>query len=389
MTPCLRGFYFLGVELKKEISFYIAAFLVDAGIGVLTVAVPLLAIGMDASPFILGFIGFLSSLFYLSLSILFGRLSDKMGSLPFTAGGCVIFSISSVLFFFSSSFTHIFILMGLIGIGMAMFWTPMEVWIAKVSNNLLKSLGYFSVSWCAGISVGSFISGALFQINPRLPFLFIAILCLAAMFFVYRCPKTLSTPVIQEVKKEENKLKNSFLLIGWVMNFAAWFGIGVIRYLFPKLAVNMGITPFMLGILMFVIGAVQALVSYVMGHTSKWHYGINFLILIQLSLCAGFLILFFSNSTSLFICAFALFGIGVGVAYFSSLYYSLAGGCARGERSGIHEMLVGSGGLAGPLLGGIVAQSFNVRAPFALCAIVMLCAIVLEKNIVRKNEKRM
>lgn len=374
--------------MNREIFFYIAAFLIDAGIGVLSVAVPLRAIEMNASPFILGFIGFLLSLFYLSFSLVFGRLSDKKGSRPFMVGGCLIFLFSAIFFLFVNSLTRIFILMGLVGVGMGMFWSPMEVWIAKVSDNLPKSIGHFSVAWCAGIAVGSFTSGALFQIDWRLPFLIIALSSMLALFFVYRCPLVSSAPIVhQAAKGKEDKTRSSFLQIGWILNFAAWFGVGTVRYLFPKLAVDLNITPFVLGVLMFLIGAIQALISYIMGKTSGWHYRFKVLVLIQILMCFGFLILVFSSSVLLFLCAFIVFGIGMGVAYFSSLYYSLTGGHSQGERSGIHEMLVGSGGLAGPLIGGIVAQSFNMRAPFILCAVLMLVAMVIAKYIYSKYEK--
>ena len=361
----------------------------------LTIAVPLLAIRMNASPLILGFTGFFFSLFYLSFSPLFGKLSDRVGlddrtrAFPFTVIGCIILLFSATFFPFSSSFAHIFILMGLTGIGMAMFWSPLEVWITKTSDDLLKSLSLFNVFWCAGISVGSLISGILFQINWHFPFLFIGIFYLAAIFFLYRCPRVSSTQIFHNVEDgKEKRVKDFFLHIGWIANFIAWFGIGILRYLFPKLAVTLGITPFMIGVLMFLLGATQSLIFYIMGHTSGWQHRLNFLILMQLVMCGGFLILCFSSSLFLFFPAFILFGAGVGVSYFSSLYYSLESKYEKGERSGIHELIVGAGGLVGPLLGGIAAQHFSLRAPFILCIAIMIGGIVLEKNIVKRNEKK-
>jgi len=277
--------------------------------------------------------------------------------------------------------------MGLMGAGMAMFWSPIEAWIAKVSDNLPKSLGYFNISWCAGISVGSLMGGVLFEINWRLPFIFTALFSLITIFFLYYCPRALLTPILQNViEKKTDKLENPFILVAWIGNFIAWFGIGTIRYLFPKLAVSLGITPFILGVLMFLLTGIQAFISYVLGRISKWHDRFNFLIFAQILMGIGFLIPYFASSTLMFFCAFTLIGVGIGVVYFFSIYYSLAAGHSMGERGGVHEALVGLGGLVGPLMGGIVAQNFNIRAPFLLCTMMMLGGIVIEKIIMKNRD---
>ena len=161
-------------------------------------------------------------------------------------------------------------------------------------------------------------------------------------------------------------------------NFMVWFVVGAARFLFPKLAVDIGITPEMLGFMLFTITASQAVTSYILCCSSGWHYRLSFLLTVEAAVAAGFLLLIFSSNNVLFFFAFALAGIGAGVAYFSSLYYSLSDASSKGSGSGIHESIVGSGSLLGPLIAGILAQNYTLRAPYLACVILVLGVIVLQ-----------
>lgn len=51
----------------------------------------------------------------------------------------------------------------------------------------------------------------------------------------------------------------------------------------------------------------------------------------------------------------------------------------------MHESIVGSGALLGPILGGIVAHYASLRAPYLLCFAVLLMAIVAELNLIMRR----
>jgi MFS family permease len=75
--------------------------------------------------------------------------------------------------------------------------------------------------------------------------------------------------------------------------------------------------------------------------------------------------------------AFAVAGMGAGVTYVSSLYYSLEGhAVSRGARAGIHEAVLGSGVFLGPLFGGFVAEIFGLRAPYIMSALVFVAVAI-------------
>lgn len=349
--------------------------------------VPLLAIKIGASPFVLGFTGFLASLTYLIFSPIFGRIADRKNPLYITVIGCLLFASSSVFLIFFHSIPFILLIMGVVGLGTSMFWSPLEVWIARTVDDLRKAVGYFNLSWCIGLSIGSLLSGFLFEMNWRLPLLLVALSCFFIIIFLFMCPKVpLSIPPPDdEASIPIKRRRNPFVIIGWTANFVGWFTIGTLRYLFPKLAVDISIPPSVIGLLTFVMAIFQAISSFGIGYMVRWHYNIGFLLLVQITMILGFLLIVFSSSIPLFFLAFILLGTCIGIAYFFSLFYSLESEEGKGQKSGIHESIVGAGALLGPLLGGIVAQYSTIRMPFVLCVLFILIGMLMEIIYYNKN----
>ena len=362
---------------QRSSLFYLAAFLGDIAVGLNIISIPLLAIRLNAPPFVLGLIGFLASFVYLLFSPLFGTLSERNNPFYFALAGSLLFASTGIFIIFFHTIPLIFLAMGIFGLATSMLWSPLEVWIARTTENLKIAVGYYNLSWCIGLSIGTFLSGYLFQLDWRFPFLALSLTCLLLFFSLFYCPKVSSPVEVEEYVKEKGKT-SPFVVIGWTANFIAWFTMGVLRYLFPKLAVDLDISSFTIGALNFLMGISIATSSYGIGYLPKLHYRLSFLISTQLLMIIGFLFVFLTSSVPLFYLSFFIFGFSIGVAYFYSLFHSLESEEGKGKKSGIHESIVGAGGLLGPLSGGALAQHTNIRMPFALCVLVLLLGIFFE-----------
>lgn len=364
-------------KVNRELFFYLNAFLGDIAVGLNIICVPLLAIKLGATPFVLGFTGFLASLTYLLFSPLFGSLSERKDPLFFTLIGSFLFALSSLTLVFFHTIPLIFLVMGIVGFATSMLWSPLEVWIARTTRNLKIAIGYYNLSWCLGLSLGTLLSGYLFQKNWRYPLIALTITCLLLLIFLLLCPRVPPSVKAKESSKEKDE-RNPFVVVGWTANFIGWFTLGVLRYLFPRLAVDLHISSFTLGSLNFLMSISTAISSFGLGYLAWLHRRLSFLIAIQLLMGAGFIIIYLTSSLPFFYLSFFILGISIGVAYFFSLFHSLEGEEGKGQRSGIHESIVGAGGLLGPLTGGIVAQHFNIRTPFLLCTLVLFIGILFE-----------
>ncbi|MEA3485305.1 MAG: hypothetical protein U9R03_01195, partial [Candidatus Aerophobetes bacterium] len=101
----------------------------------------------------------------------------------------------------------------------------------------------------------------------------------------------------------------------------------------------------------------------------------------------GLIFIFVGNSLAIFLPAFVLVGVGAGMSYFSSIFYGLNGHRDMGRKSGIHEAVLGSGMLFGPLIGGIFAQAYTLRTPYLVAIFVIAAGIAGEVLLVHKNYK--
>jgi MFS family permease len=70
------------------------------------------------------------------------------------------------------------------------------------------------------------------------------------------------------------------------------------------------------------------------------------------------------------------------------LYYAVRLLKRKGKGAGLHESILGSGVVLGPLLGGIVAHAVGLRAPYILCLIVLAGLIAAEWVIMGKRSER-
>ena len=381
---------------REKFILYTVPFSMDVVIGLITISIPLFAINLGANPLILGGLGFTGSLLYVLLSPLFGRLSDRIGCKYLLFLGCLAYFSSSLALSFSSKVYQLFIFMAFVGISGAMFWPSLEVLVAQMGTGdfLPKRVSLFNISWCMGAAVGPLIGGMIFQVGARFPFYLASLLSLlmslliAGELFKDKGGKVFDDPeenFLKENPSRSQERTSSYLYAAWMANFANYFSVGTLRYLFPKLSVRLGIQPSILGILFGIIALFQTLTFYLLGKTIRWHYKLMPLIFLQLLGILGLLLVFFTSCSLIFLLAFMFIGIAGGMTYFSSIFYSLNDCKNRGAKSGIHEAVLGSGALFGPLVGGIFAQAYSLRTPYLLAIFVTGAAIIGEVLLVKRR----
>lgn len=393
-------------EKDTNLVLYLASFFIDVALGMIFITVPLLAIRLEANSLKLGQLGFIAALFYTFFSLPFGKLSDRLGHKQILLIGCLTYFLSAFFLSLSTKLYQLFLLMSLMGIAGAMFWPSLEAWLAErgEKQSLLRRTTHFNLSWCMGAAVGPLIGGTLFQINIRFPLYFAV---LASLIIVLTLKIKIKEERFSVRKKtclgrmailaEQNcnfekrfsaSLMNpslAYLYAAWIANFTGYFTLGMIRYLFPKLSTEIGIQPPILGILMFLMAASQTLTFYILGKTSRWHYRPLPLISLQLLGMVGLMFILVSNSLFFFICAFLLIGVGAGMTYFSSIFYGLNTFRDKGTRSGIHEAVLGSGFLVGPLAGGILAQTYSLRTPYLVAIFIITAGILVEILLINRQ----
>ena len=261
---------------------------------------------------------------------------------------------------------------------MSLFWPPLAVWIAegRKGGRLVQALGGYNVAWCAGILIGPLAGGSLFGMDFRLPFWTGAVVDLILMGILFSVPDEVS--FAQDPLLEGEPQNRRLLYAVWVANFAGYFIIGVLRNIFPKLALQLGISPGVLVVLMATVPLTQLVTFLLFRRAEALHYKLTPLIASHLLGIGAMILIIFTDRLMLLALSFALSGVLVGTTYSMGLFHSLYGGVQRGAKSGLNEAIVSSGFLMGPFAGGLVAKFFDLRTPYLLCALILGAAMIIE-----------
>jgi MFS family permease len=252
--------------------------------------------------------------------------------------------------------------MGLSATSMGFFWPALE---ADISDNatprqLPNRIGRFNVAWCSGFAVTGLAAGALCQLlGHRSVLLLVGGMALLTMpIFLAR---TYGVSEREEAEPDDCLARRtpartaSFWKMALLLNFAAMGANAVLRYHVPT--VTGGERSALGGTYLTVLFAAETLTFILLGRWHGWHYrGLPLAASCVLVAAGGALCGLFPSSIPLFAAGCALTGVGCGLIYNSSIYYSVAAESAKGHRGGIHEAVLGLGAAVVPYAGGLAAM---------------------------------
>jgi len=358
----------------------VAALVYDLCVAMVGIAVQFLGNDLGATPMVLGLLGTVSAFTYTVGCLVTGRLSDRVGRRRITAASCLIGAGVWVALSQARSPLQLLAIFPLSGAAVSMFWPPLQAWLSEVTvgghRPLVRNIGAFNVSWTIGLMIGPPIAGFAWVLGTPAPFIIAAALVLGTLVLLATTPVRVDgggedVPEDAAEQRPHAQVARQFLYLAWIANFASWFGRGMNGVVFPKLGLDQGLSEGTVGLVVSALLAGQLVMFLYLRTRSGWRYKLWPMTASLAAGMAGYVLAWFSHSPWAFAASFALAGIGSGVTYVASLYYSLEGGAdSRGGRTGIHEAVLGSGLFIGPLLGGVVGDYLNLRAPYLATAVV-------------------
>lgn len=388
----------LNLKPRQLLTVYLPALLMDFAFSSLLTNTSFYTSHLGLSNAFLGGLMAVTTAFFATLAIPFGRLSDRGDRRWVLYAACLLIGAVSIALPFCRNRLHLLLIFPGVGIGMALFWPAYEAWLAERESEgeLIHRVMLFNLFWSIGITLGPAASGYLYRdANPFTPFYLAGILSVLTCVTMFSNSAGASGHPVESESAEPvfppPAVRTTYLHLARCANFASWFALGVLRRLAPKLTLEMGIAPSIYGNLMIALGGMQTLAFLVLGtgYATRWHYRLAPLLIVQGLAILSFIGIAQIQHTLLWTFAFAVVGVSVAFTYFSSLYYGLDRQVDKGNKSGWHEAILGVGILLGPFLGGIAADSqFGVQSPYLLCAVAIVVAIILEIFIYRKQRPK-
>ncbi|MBI3945379.1 MAG: MFS transporter, partial [Armatimonadetes bacterium] len=368
---------------RRGFGALILPFLVDSCSAVSFVPIPRLALHFGATPFQIGLLGFVPRVVAIVLCLAAGSLSDRWGRRRVLLAGVLGYLVALLVARQAPSLPVLILASALLGVGGGFFWPAMEAATGDVYGHgtLGRGLLLFNLGWTGGMSLGAVAGGRLSELNLYLPFTAgIAASSLALPILLFWPPRGAAP------KEEEHHalapvapgVADHFLLMARIANFCSFFALTCVRSLFTPLAESVGFAGGLIGGLIALVSMAQAITFLPLGRSHRWQYRLLPMLAAEVAVAAAMLGTGLSSAPWAFALSFVVLGAGVGVTYTASLFYSLNRPTGRGQMGAMHEAILGSGAMAGPFLGGALANRFGLRAPYFLAAAVVALGLVIQ-----------
>jgi predicted MFS family arabinose efflux permease len=166
----------------------------------------------------------------------------------------------------------------------------------------------------------------------------------------------------------------AYLCMAWLTNPFAYIAINTLVAVMPGVAQRLGLSTTLAGFCcsIWCFGRLGAFFG--LWFWSGWHYRFRWLLASYLALVATFAVILVVPGLAVLVVAQLVFGAGIGLIYYSSLFYSMDVGETKGEHGGIHEAAIGVGNFAGPAVG---AASLHFLPQYANSGVVAVTSLLL------------
>lgn len=247
-----------------------------------------------------------------------------------------------------------------------LIWPSLEALVTEGENyeGTARMVGCYNVVWSGASAVAFFSGGWLWDMFGRQGLYGICIsLMIGQLLFTLwleRCARKsphVAKPADEPAHQPEAAaLRQSlppkrFLQMAWLANPFAYVAINTVGAVIPQLAQKFQLSPTQSGVFCSLWFFVRSFAFVGLWLWTGWHYRFRWLLAAFIGLIAGFATLMLATQLWLVLIAQIVFGVAVGLIYYSSLFYSMDVGEAKGEHGGLHEAAIGIGICAGPAVG--------------------------------------
>lgn len=273
-------------------------------------------------------------------------------------------------------------------VGMSFTWPALQLMISdkEPPHGLQKYCGIYNFTWATGSAAAYFIGGAIIESFGMKSVLLlpagIHLLQLVVTFFLPPAPTSYDTSPVSEdsgVPAKPPANAGLFLKMAWLANPFAYLAINTVVPIIPTLAKQLHLSAKLAGFVCSIWFFVRAGSFILLWLWPKWHYRFAWLACAYAGLVAGFTGILMAQGLPMLILAQVIFGLSLGVIYYSSLFYSMDMTTeSKAKHGGIHEAVIGAGCCIGPAIAAAALHFVPQRPNSGATAVsaLLLCGLV-------------
>ena len=233
-----------------------------------------------------------------------------------------------------------------------------------------RRVGIYNTTWSAAAALAYFTGGKLYELLGRglvfwLPAGIFLGQLLLTLWLARQAAKVVAPPIQPDESAQSHPATTTFrpsipphifLKLAWLANPFAYVAVNTLFAVIPGLAHKFALSPTKAGLFcsVWLFGRLAAFV--ILWQWPGWHYRFRWLAGGFVLLIASFVLILLAAQLWLVVVAQIFFGFAAGLMYYSSLFYSMDAGDAKGEHGGLHEAAIGLGIFAGPAVGATALQ---------------------------------
>ena len=313
-----------------------------------------------------GFVYIFAALFAGKFAQRFGyvrtlRIGFAVMALVMIAAGLVAGAVSQV------------VLLVIWTLGVCCTWPTLEAAVSEgeLPRRLQRMIGLYNLTWAGGAAVGFFAGGALIEaLGPRSIFFLPAGLHALQFVLTFTLPLDTTRAPLPDAEPLTHGPENvagqstlppltprpiartrAFLRLAWFANPFAYIAINSILPVIPSLARKLALSPRLAGFFCSIWLFARLLAFFVLWLWPGWHYRRGWFFGAYGVVLVSYLAILLSANLAVLVVAQLAFGLGLGLLYYSSLFYSMDVGDTKGVHGGFHEAAIGIGIFAGPAVG--------------------------------------
>jgi len=376
---------------RRLLPLFITIFIFSLGVGIVTPIIPLLAQSLGASYTEVGLVGTSYSIIFIMFAALSGKLSDRVGRRVLILISAVLNALAAVLYLVARDVNEIILIRTLEGLSWAAFWPSVEALTTEIASASAsgRAMGLSSASYGAGFAFGSLLGGSIAStIGYRNTFYFYLLPSMIAALTISIWFKDVRVVYVSKgdrhVTSQSNELKMNLwesrpFLLSNAIAASYTFVLGTLLTLFSVYAKGLGVEVFWIGVL-FTLFWIGRIVSSMSAGRLSDRVGRRSILIPALIGCAiASLLAAISLGIELLSISMVIMGISIGavfpvaVALISDNVHTQQ----RGVAMGLFETSCGIGMMTAATVGGIVADQFNPRYPYVLCALISIVSVIV------------
>jgi predicted MFS family arabinose efflux permease len=313
-----------------------------------------------------------SGLIYVFAAWWGGRFAQRFGYHPSLKLGFATMMLAMLAGPWCHSAAGQIVVMSVTVIGMCFTWPTLEALVSEgeAPAGLQRNIGVYNIVWAGTGALAYFSGGALLdKLGPSSIFYIPAAIqaCqLALTFWVESKSRFRSLDFGQAPRSAPLAHRLSdfpplnprpiakakmFLRLAWLANPFAYIAVNTLIAVMPGLADRLHLSTMLAGFCCSLWCFVRLGAFVALWFWDGWHYRFRWLLVAFLALMGAFVSILLAPTLAVLLLAQTVFGIALGLIYYSSLFYSMDVSETKGVHGGIHEAAIGLGNFAGPALG--------------------------------------